>query len=222
MTKLYMINIEVVGIQALYQLTIRQFGEFHYLEMEEKCNIYDMLRYCIAHLDNTEIEGEAVESHAENILLCLIKHRVMLFDYFNINIQLSDVKDIRECTVNGLPALLDAFFMPSPSKLPSFIYELGVSAMKTQWTEEKKCYLDIALVIAKYYMTSLQDMSPVSTNESFSDASDVNVDKLNDRMNNILLPLVRTYYRPTLKYHNFTHLTEIAALENLYKIFERC
>ena len=128
----------------------------------------------------------------------------MLAEYFQIKID-------EEGNLIGLPQIFENN-IPDLRRLPLFILNL---CTEVNWEEEQSCFNDIALQLAEFY--HYQNIP--------NDSEFLNEEEMKNRewnVRHLLLPSFRSSFSPPRKFANDGSIIQIASLENLYKIFERC
>jgi DNA mismatch repair protein MLH1 len=151
----------------------------------------------------------------------------MLREYFGVEF----VRDGNGVTaLIGLPNLLHGFF-PNVNCLPEFITNL---AQNVEWKEEKSCFRTVAATLAEFYgggMGGIDDCDDETENaENDDDENVLGSNVLEDPRNSsrklveqrVLFPAIRKFLRPSKISHAQHVLTQVASLEQLYKVFERC
>lgn len=151
----------------------------------------------------------------------------MLLDYFNMAV----TEDGNLCT---LPLLLKGY-LPSMGKLPMFLLRLGPNV---DWTSELECFESLLREIAGWYVPEMLPSSPPdsvlvaspgeasSKVEGVADTIAMDADLVKRRehlmnaVENVLFPTFRKRLVPPKSLLN--HVSEVANLKGLYRIFERC
>ena len=178
---------------------------------------------------------------ADAALAVLIDNADMLQEYFRIGIN----QDGFLCT---LPELLPGH-TPNPTGLPVFLLSL---VMRTNWTEELPCFRGIATELAKYYAalpdeddpspalpnptlpstlpsnlpTTLQSTLPstsTSTSTTTAPKRDYPGPLGTHSFQSLVLPALKAHLVPPRQCaEDDTTVIQLASLEQLYKVFERC
>ena len=173
---------------------------------------------------------------ADRIVAILIKNSEMLQEYFKIGIN----KEGYLCT---LPDLLSGY-IPGPLGLPMFLLRL---VTETNWEDEMICFRSIAKEIG-YFYSSLPTYYDVNDNDIDSDiddeinpndlksSDDINKNKkiktselktsnmkFEEIFSSLLFPAIRIHLiAPKQCATDGSTVVQLAALEQLFKIFERC
>jgi DNA mismatch repair protein MLH1 len=110
-----------------------------------------------------------------------------------------------------LPLIVDDY-QPDVSYLPLFILRL---ATHTEWKFEQECFDCLALELARFYA-----LKPCC----FPEGAD-NTSKLEERkwmIEHAIFPSVRQRFVPPQSMAQDGTIVQVASLEKLYKVFERC
>jgi DNA mismatch repair protein MLH1 len=188
--------------------------------------------------DEKDIKEDAMENKIKQIALkiykLLLSKAPMLYDYFRINIS-------EEGFLIGLPDLLVGY-QPDSTFIPSFLVKL---ALETNWKEETACFHSIAMILSELYANipfseETNDEAGEENNDKQEKLQRSTSQQAKQKGSNLLMevklfPALKSYFLPQKKTTNssFSSVTsgfpqqsmnfmEIASLENLYKIFERC
>ena len=113
--------------------------------------------------------------------------------------------------LTALPELIPSY-RPDPNQLPMFLLRL---ATDTDWKEEQGCFRTIACNIAMYYARQASDEAEMTSQYNVSDV-------VKTTLVNILLPAIRSQLKLPSECATDGTVVQIAALEQLYKVFERC
>jgi DNA mismatch repair protein MLH1 len=170
-----------------------------------------------------------IDNESERIALLLQEKREMLSEYFSIDIDESG-------QLTSLPLII-SHLSPVMNGLPNFLYLLGD---KIDWTQEESCLGGIARALAQFYRIketfSLEMPNGLSTESSHASSSSSSQSTCADPSSSLpfvgtptlkwviehgLFPASRSFSPPKI-FVNSGVVVEIACLENLYKIFERC
>jgi DNA mismatch repair protein MLH1 len=134
--------------------------------------------------------------------------------------------------LQSLPELLPNY-IPPLIDLPFFLLHLGTDI---DWESEQTCFESIALQLSKFYMiqpgmylnqkqneNEKQNHNEINTNDTSSSLTSTSSNSsLNWFISNILFPSVRRTFTPPHTFSNDGTVVQMACLEQLYKIFERC
>lgn len=193
-TKLLVLHFQILLQYLFFQLVIRKFGEMPSIVLRNPVNIYQYVRQL---LDNEIIWKNNLqyskEEVASRVSMLLMSKSEMLYEYFSIKID-------ENGNLCQLPQILPGY-LPCPEELPRFLLRL---ATETDWNDEFQCFFDISTEISRYYSLWFKQYSGL-------DATAVN-----------LLQALKSYLIPNKSMHIEGVIVQIACLNDLYKVFERC
>ena len=230
-TKLLMINVNVASRALMYQLAMAKFNGFKRISIEPPARLSGLI----------EEEEEKAKGKIEELLLL---HAKMLKEYFGIEIE----KEAKELTsveknvdngakeedvlISALPEILDGH-VPDVSRLPEFVKSLHA---KVDWSNEKQCFVAVAECLAEFYGVLDDD-----DDEEEEDNNNNNNNNNNNSNNNaeeerkdttdastwqtkhVVFPaLSSSAFAPPKAFARDGTVVEVARLEQLYKVFERC
>ena len=213
-TKLLMLDHADFSKELFYQLAIRRFGCADRLKLSTPVNLAEFVR---AGLDSEEAqwteEDGPKEVVAENITNLLIEKGAMLNEYFCI-----DISEGGELL--SLPELLQGH-RPLPEVLPLFLIRL---ATEVNWEDEKLCFESIATILAWYYaqLPVETDRAQQSTMDRQWRAKRLLGDRGSQILQHQILPAMKAYFIPPKEFADDGSVVQVAALEQLYRVFERC
>ncbi|KAF8463512.1 DNA mismatch repair protein Mlh1 [Kalaharituber pfeilii] len=224
--KLYLVDYAAVSFELFYQVGLSDFGNFGTIKLDPPLEIRDLLQIAAeqekqirAHDD--VIMGDSEESTfdwdeaIDTTTSLLIDKRAMLLDYFNMTIT-------EEGTIYTLPLLVKGY-LPSMGKLPTFLLRLGPNV---DWTSELECFESMLREIAGWYVPEMlpSSLAPVANDPVGGEGADINLEsrkeELVNALENVLFPLFRKRLVPPKSL--LAHVSEVANLKGLYRIFERC
>ncbi|CAB3364186.1 Hypothetical predicted protein [Cloeon dipterum] len=207
-TKLCMVQTQEVCSEFFYQLLINRFGDFGQLSFKEPL---DLASAALEALQLEECGWE--ENHgpkeelATAISAFLTQKRAMLEEYFNIVIN-------EEGKMLAFPLLLENN-VPDFGELPMLIVRL---ATDVEWDAEKECFSGVCREVASFY--AHPELRLDSANEK--DRDDHATNEFNTIMENSVLRAMRTEFLPPKSILERRLLLQVARVEDLYPIFERC
>ncbi|GAB5586850.1 DNA mismatch repair protein Mlh1 [Umbelopsis nana] len=227
-TKLYLVNYSVISEELFYQLVLREFSNFGYINMSSPIPIKDFIMVALDEEeaqngwpDNMKPKGEI----AQSITNLLVDRAEMLLEYFSIRISPSG-------ELLSLPMLIKNY-VPTLDKLPLFLLRLGT---EVDWDSEKECFDTLAKEIALLYDAEppLRDIGDEDQDVQSGTANNP-TDPAYEKEHKQYLWQVEHLIFPALKYQfaapkslasssgtNSGHVVQLANLPDLYKIFERC
>jgi len=210
-TKLMLVNHTELARELFYQLAIRRFGAMPRLPLEPALPLRDALLVALELPSTgwTEADGnkEAIAAEAEALL---VSKAELLGEYFRIGID----PDAR--TLTSLPELVE-HHVPLPGALPLLLLRL---ASEVDWDQERACFEGVALELASAYC---QLPEAAKENQEPKDVTPAPVPPgAADVIQNLLFPAFRHYLVPPRDFTSETMVMQVACLEKLYKVFERC
>lgn len=220
--KLFLVDYGSVSYELFYQIGLTDFANFGKINLESN-NSSDLILMNILNVFN-----DVNITIKEKAILKLWEMREMMDEYFSISITCdSSEYSSNAVRINSLPLLLKGY-TPPLSKLPYFIYRLGI---KVNWQEEKPCFDDIIHQIALFYIPEIiprsinsNDTESLTTNEEVQETKDVDLIKRKEEMisilEHVLFPCIKRRLLAPRKL--LKDVVEIANLPGLYKVFERC
>ena len=235
-TRLLLLNFNRLIKRFFYQLVIRQFGNMSAIIFEDPVDIREYVRQALDHpVAQWSPDDGDKDILAKKICNRLKSKRDMLCEYFTIGIN-------NEGHLTCMPILL-MNYLPLAEQLPLFLLRL---ATVVNWNDEKECFSDIAKELSLYY-----SILPIESNSNNNNNDNNNPNNviyngyyqsiLNHNNNevtkyqnytlnatgssillNIILPAMNCHFIPPKDLAENGCVTQIAALEQLYKVFERC
>ena len=199
-TNLYLVNNIIVCKQYIYQYCLKYFQNLQSYQLQQSVSIHSLVELAAQRLHITNINT--------NELYDIIEHnKSMLYEYFGIQFDSDNY-------LTHLPIIWNTY-IPNLMNLPIFIYRL---CCDTDWMNERQCFHDIITHITNYYTI---------TNPLYY----IHIDNHQQRYTYIH-NMVQNVTYPALKQSNIfiadksliesNSVVQIASLQQLYKIFERC
>lgn len=236
-TKLYLINIARVSRAFFYETVLRLFGHLPLLRFSRPIPIRPLLALALKHKDAWRDAPQAVrrredvEEYAGELTRLLAERASMLHEYFALQIIVSEGdNNAVEVCLAGIPELLESY-NPPLLLLPLFLLRL---ARDVDWTAEQACFAGVAREMAWWYEFRREKvyMSAGGGNqagrareeEKSGASTSSSLPPLSWTVAHIFFPLLRhrSVFTPDRAFSGDGTVTQIASLENLYKIFERC
>jgi len=199
-----------------YQLVLRRFAELDVYQLAAPVDLESYLTAALVEevetgrLDPGEHAG-GVESLAAAAVALLVSKAPLLEEYFNIRIH------PEHRTLTGLPVLVRGV-TPLPEELPTFLLNLATG---TNWEDEMECFRTVALALAAYY-SHLPAEFPAGSALGSEGAFPALTKGGADLLQSVLYPALRLYLVPHRQRSQDHTIVQVAALEQLYKVFERC
>ena len=216
-TGLYICNVLTLIQEMFFQQAYMRFQNFERIVLKPPLGLRDMLKEA----EKTPCLSK-LESPVDLDWCCstIMRMREMLNEYFSIEID-------EDGSIRALPQIVDGF-VPDMIYLPLFVYGL---ATKVEWQYEHECFETIARQLSEFYVPRPPNPQAQSQVQEGSAGSEGSADKSSWKktiqtyewtIQHVLFPNVRTLLYPPTSYASDGTFVQIAALENLYKVFERC
>lgn len=206
-TKLYLLNAKRLSFSFFYEQVIRQFSNFARIKLSSPAPVKKLI---LLALDTEESgwkpEDGDKETIAEHAVEQIVSKAAMLTDYFAMDIT---PEGMLEC----LPEIID-HYTPPLALLPLFLLRLGIDV---DWTSEQACFRTIAEELASLYKVQPGFYLPGQTT-----SEDKTEPSLQWLLRHVLFPALKVSFTPPRRLATDGSVTQVANLENLYKIFERC
>jgi DNA mismatch repair protein MLH1 len=249
-TKLLLLDHAELARHMFQQLVLRRFGAMPRLALQTPLPVLDFLRAALREERRHVIVSEAcaeygsgtmaetggrgegkdaveqLESMAGEATALLVSKADMLEEYFRITITTDGM-------LTGLPELLPNYF-PQLEMLPTFLLRL---ATDTDWEEEQPCFVGIAEGLASFYAYLPEDQTTTgvdtdpdprgATSPPAASRSGVAAPVLlsatgAELFQTAIYPALRALLHPPRVCARDGTVVQVAALEQLYKVFERC
>jgi len=208
-TQLLLIDHAVFSREMFYQIVLRRFGSFSSIKLETPIIIKDFLMAAIASPKGqwTPEDGDK-ETLAIRMTSLLMEKKDMLSEYFGI------IFDETAATLTALPELVPDY-KPSGEALPLFLLHLAVSV---DWMIEDNCFDCIAQELAEFY-SQLPSLTATEVEHGGSASPATSISLI---VTERIWPAVKAYLIPPREFLTSGRVVQVAALEQLYRIFERC
>ena len=193
------------------QLALRRFACCPPITLDPPVDIKDYLSAAIqAAADEDNLSSQALATEVDSAYAVLAHHAPMLQAYFSIYI------DASRGQLTGLPELLRGYH-PLLEELPMFLWRL---ATQVSFKDEVECFDAIANKLA-YYYAALPDESSASQIETPREERRLGPVGT-DTVEQVFMPAVKQLLWSSRDYEELGIVSNLASLEQLYKIFERC
>lgn len=194
-TSLVAINHILFGQELCYQRVLSLFGRFRLISLSPAFPILDLLQG----------DGKACST--------LMEKAELLYEYFGV--------DFRDGHLRSLPRLF-ADHLPQQWALPALLRSL---LTKVHWSDEVQCFKTIAEQIAHCY-SELPIFKPLILTSPDSNLGVQLGDKnsLQYAIKNILYPNLKAYLAVPMEFSDSRKklFVQLAKLEQMYRVFERC
>ena len=231
-TALYLVNHIRLSQHFLYHHTLHCLTTHASLRLSSPVAIDDMLSLQPPSL-------QPVDRHAVDKVLEL---RTMLMDYFGLQLD----GDGADASLVGIPEILP-YYTPPLLAIPLFLHDLCTTV---DWTNEERCLHGVARSLANWYRIQPGMYIDAETEAEAETNGKAEVEAKDEHaaegigvaavvgggasvedelpravrwcIEHSLFPACRRPFHPPRHWLSDGTLTQLASLENLYKIFERC
>ncbi|XP_078180194.1 MUTL-homolog 1 isoform X1 [Carex rostrata] len=245
-TYLYLVNVVNVSKELMYQQVLRRFSKFNAIQLSEPAPLRDLLLMALkdeeleTRGDETETDDDLKEKIAQMNIELLKEKEDMLEDYFGIKME-------DGCLIR-LPVILDQY-IPDMDRIPEFLLSL---ANDVDWDDERECFQTISAVLANFYAIHppilpnpsgdgirfykknreeagldseiLAEKSAVEeeVDEELVAEAETAWSQREWNIQHVLFPSMRLFLKPPKCLATDGTFVQVASLEKLYRVFERC
>ncbi|KAG0493193.1 hypothetical protein HPP92_004187 [Vanilla planifolia] len=245
-THLYVMNVVNVSKELMYQQVIRRFGNFNAIQLSEPAPLLELLVIALKEedLDSTGDENDDfMKKIAEMNTEMLLRKAELLDEYFSIHID-------QQQNLTRLPVVLDQH-TPDMDHVPEFLLSLGndvdwnseKECFQTIAAAIGNFYAVQAPVLPnpsgngiRFYKKTKGDDGKIPKHESNNPEGIIDDDIDHDLLaeartawaqrewtiQHVLFPSMRLFLKPPNTMATNGTFVQVASLEKLYKIFERC
>jgi len=205
-TRLLLVHLSPLTKELMLQRILEQFGALTRARLAEPLSICTVLTLRLGmpnsgwkpeHGDKAEVASAVTE--------LLMSKSEMISEYFSVEM-CYDVDGT--AVLAALPIVLEKH-SPDPTAIPDLLLRLGTAV---DYSQELQCFRDISEHLAQCYSClgkwDKDDKEVVAAYEHV--------------IKHVILPATRSSFLPPACFIDNNAVTEIASLERLYKIFERC
>ena len=221
-TKLSAVRFRTMAREFFFQRVVARFGAHRTRRLAERAPISDLVVLALElEQDEDGIDGELadptlVARAAEAARASVAEKAPLLGEYFGVDV------DATSGSILGLPVLVEGF-EPDLRGLPEFALAL---AHDVDWTEEKACFRTVADALATFYADSF-DSSPETERDANAAAKTGTEAETEDpervrAIKQFVFPAMRRCLHPSKVAAVQGVATQVASLEQLYRVFERC
>ncbi|AQK98096.1 DNA mismatch repair protein MLH1 [Zea mays] len=238
-THLYLVNVVNVSKELMYQQALCRFGNFNAIQLSEPAPLQELLLMALK--DDESIGDENDEEKleiAEANSKILKENAEMINEYFSIHVD-------HDGNLTRLPVVLDQY-TPDMDRLPEFVLTMGNDVT---WDDEKECFRTAAAAIGNFYalhppilpnpsgsgvQVYKKNKACMASGEHVdsTDEDDIDHELLAEAetawsqrewtIQHVLFPSMRLFLKPPKSMATDGTFVQIASLEKLYRIFERC
>ncbi|WVO22922.1 uncharacterized protein IAS62_004265 [Cryptococcus decagattii] len=217
-TKLFLVNHGALGDEHFYQLGLRQFGAFNRIRLDPAPQLKELLTLAAEDEAGLREAGLEVESVVDYVASLLRDRREMLDEYFSLLIT-------EDGKVETLPMLLKGY-TPNLDRLPQFLLCLGT---QVDWDNEKGCFQTFLCELAFFYSPRpFEDQPPPRTKDENMNEDEVEgIESTPEEIQHQLWQLEHVLFPSFRRYTVWpkscmAHVSQLADLPDLFRIFERC
>ena len=221
-TKLSAVRFRTMAREFFFQRVVARFGAHRTRRLAERAPISDLVVLALElEQDEDGIDGELadptlVARAADAARASVAEKAPLLGEYFGVDV------DATSGSILGLPVLVEGF-EPDLRGLPEFALAL---AHDVDWTEEKACFRTVADALATFYADSF-DSSPETERDANAAAKTGTEAETEDpervrAIKQFVFPAMRRCLHPSKVAAVQGVATQVASLEQLYRVFERC
>ncbi|CAG9794785.1 unnamed protein product [Diatraea saccharalis] len=199
-TKLYLCDTTKLTEELFYETMLYDFQNFGLIKLSNPLSLEELLVLGLSSQEeqwNPEL-GDMRQLACQMVELLIVK-RDMLLEYFSLEIN-------KTGELLALPLLLDGH-TPFMGALPTYLVRL---VTEVNWESEKECFDTFSRQTAIFYsQPNPDDTTEVQKSEFW-------------RQEHVIFPAIRRYFLPPTSFVNNGAILQIANLNDLYKVFERC
>ncbi|KAK9167725.1 hypothetical protein Scep_002916 [Stephania cephalantha] len=243
-TLLYLVNVVNLSKELMYQQALRRFAHFNAIQLSDPAPLSELIMMALREedmesgsSDNDDLKEKIAEMNTE-----LLKQKAELLDeYFCVHID-------QQGNLSRLPVILDQY-TPNMDHVPEFALCLGNDV---DWEDEKNCFQTIAASLGNFYAMHppllpnpeseeglrfyKKIKQPGASEDPQKDSNDLEDDQDHELrseaktawdqrdwcIQHVLFPSMRLFLKPPKSMANNGTFVQVASLEKLYKVFERC
>lgn len=192
-TTLHLVHVPTVTRMFFHEQVLRLFGNMPRMNLSGGLELRELLALA-ADDDQALAAAQTLKYKA-----------AMLLEYFSIAID-------EEGFLQALPELVENY-SPPMLMLPTFLLRL---ALEVDYTREKECFQGVAEELARFYQVQ---PGRYLAQQTLSAGEEPSLTWLTQHK---IFPCLRQDFHPTGALNANGGVTQVASLDNLYKIFERC
>ncbi|XP_039124068.1 DNA mismatch repair protein MLH1 isoform X1 [Dioscorea cayenensis subsp. rotundata] len=241
-TYLYLMNVVNVSKELMYQQAVRKFCHFNAIQLSDPAPIQELLMMALKEedLESPNEECDDLKKKIAEMNTELLKQKGGLLDEcFCIHID-------QQGNLLRLPVILEQH-TPDMDRVPEFLLSLGNDV---DWEDERECFQTISAAIANFYAmhppilpnpsgSGIQFYKKTKDQTSYDLTTSANIEEdIIDQdllaeaettwaqrewsIQHVLFPAMRLFLKPPKVMATNGTFVQVASLEKLYKIFERC
>ncbi|KAL0860969.1 hypothetical protein ABMA27_009500 [Loxostege sticticalis] len=199
-TKLYLCDTTRLSEELFYETMLYDFQNFGLIKMSNPLPLEELF---VLGLSSQETEWDPdlgdMREMARQMTELLLSKRAMLYEYFSLEIN-------EEGELLALPLLLDGH-TPFMGALPTYLVRL---VTEVNWDSEKECFDSFSRQTAAFYSQPNPDPNLEAQKSEYW------------KQEHVIFPAIRRNFLPPASFVNNGAILQIANLNDLYKVFERC
>lgn len=224
-TQLFVVDVCALSNELFYQLVLQRFAQFARLRLAPDGVPIEPLILCalseskFGRASYVESDGTREEVAAQ-LARVLVARRELLSEYFSLDITEAGV-------LTALPIVLEQH-APELDLMPLLLLRL---ASCVDWTGEQECFRTIACELADFYCLQpaadgeqdewLDDDAAAAAADGDGEARAAQTQR-REQMEHVLFPALKRHLKPCLRMASDGSFVNVASLDKLYKVFERC
>lgn len=215
-TRLYMADAQALSCDLMYQQALARCGQFAAIRLEPPPQVAELVQLG---LDAKEAAGAWTEADGskEELAAMVVELLAMKADTLRTRFAVG----IEGGRLHTLPRLIESY-CPDLDALPEFLLTL---AADVEWSEEPACTEGVAQALAELYCIKpgrFRSGAPDAALPAGGGPGSTEVQPATWLTQHVILPAARAHLK--VKHTRATDGTvvQVAALEQLYKVFERC
>ncbi|CAB3258372.1 unnamed protein product [Arctia plantaginis] len=199
-TKLYLCDTTRFAEELFYETMLYDFQNFGLIKLSSPLPLEELIFLGLSTQENEwDSELGDMREMAVQMSEVLVSKKAMLYEYFSLDITSSG-------DVVSLPLLLDGH-TPFMGALPTYLIRL---VTEVNWDSEKECFDTFSRQTAIFYSQPNPDKTPESLKAE------------EWKQEHIIFPAIRKNFLPPTSFVHNGAILQIASLNDLYKVFERC
>jgi DNA mismatch repair protein MLH1 len=221
-TKLSAVRFRTMAREFFFQRVVARFGAHRTRRLAERAPISDLVVLALdlerdEDGDGGELADPRVARVADAARTSVAEKAPLLGEYFGVDV------DAASGSITGLPVLVEGF-EPDLRGLPEFALAL---AHDVDWTEEKACFRTVADALATFYADSFDSRAETEREASVAESETETRRETEETervraIKQFVFPAMRRCLYPSKVAAVQGVATQVASLEQLYRVFERC
>lgn len=213
-SNLYLLDVKALTEELFYQILLYDFENFDAINFSQPLKISDLAEIALKSKESGWCESDGpIAELAASVSAILVEKAPIVREYYGLRVTADGclrslpillgtqfAQEIFSCVF--LPRLISDNHMPSMAFLPMYILRL---ATEVDWQSEKQCFQTFSRETARFYSRTALSVSDHDFKWTVEHV-------IHDNIKRYLLPAKQLA----------SNILQIANLQNLYKVFERC